>query len=86
MEAESPLHGYMLVPRGAEHVGLVVQPRHGLSANLLCHARGAGKGSASFLAFVSGPHGISDPIDHYETILLEEKCAEIGQQQSQTKK
>jgi NAD(P)H-flavin reductase len=44
-----------------------VQTRRGLTAKL--RARAALEGSASFSAFVSGPHGISEPVSQHDTVL-----------------
>jgi hypothetical protein len=48
---------------------LLVQPCRGLTADLLRHTQ-ADRGVAfSFPAFISGPHGISEPVGRYETVL-----------------
>ncbi|EER43195.1 ferric-chelate reductase [Histoplasma capsulatum H143] len=44
--------------------------QNGLSATLFDCARAASGGSVSFSAFVTGPHGISEPIAQYESVLL----------------
>ncbi|KAB8227897.1 ferric reductase family protein [Aspergillus alliaceus] len=48
----------------------LVQPRHGLTADLLRHAPSAAESSVSFLAFFTGPHGISEHVDQYESALV----------------
>lgn len=45
---------------------LFVQPRRGFSADLLRAAEG---GPVSFPAYITGPHGISEPVDQYESVL-----------------
>ncbi|QVM10761.1 hypothetical protein D8B26_005414 [Coccidioides posadasii str. Silveira] len=47
---------------------LFVQPRRGLTARL--QACVALEGLTSFSAFVSGPHGLSEPISQYESVLV----------------
>ncbi|BAE66179.1 unnamed protein product [Aspergillus oryzae RIB40] len=49
---------------------LLVQPRHGLTADLLRYAPTVAEGSVSFLAFFTGPHGISEHVDRYESVLV----------------
>lgn len=49
---------------------LLVQPRQGFSRNLARHGNLAVNSSISFLALFTGPHGISEDTDHYETVLL----------------
>lgn len=49
---------------------LLVQPRRGLSADLICHAPVAAGSSASFLALCTGPHGTSEDVSQYESALL----------------
>lgn len=49
---------------------LLVQPRHGLTADLLRYAPAAAQSSISFLAFFTGPHGISENVDQYESVLV----------------
>jgi predicted ferric reductase len=49
---------------------LFVQPHRGLSADLLRHARAAAGGSTPFPALFSGPHGVVEPVNHYETVLM----------------
>jgi NAD(P)H-flavin reductase len=46
---------------------LFAQTRSGLTATL--QACAAKEGSASFVAFVTGPHGPSTPVSQYETVL-----------------
>ncbi|KAK9578488.1 hypothetical protein V6Z92_009165 [Aspergillus fumigatus] len=45
---------------------LFIQPRRGFSADLLRAAEG---GPVSFPAYITGPHGISEPVDQYESVL-----------------
>lgn len=66
-------HPYMISSwsRGKQtKLDLYVKAQHGLSATLLDRARAAPSGSVSFSAFVTGPHGITEPVDRYESVLL----------------
>ena len=49
---------------------LLVQPRRGLSADLLRYAPAAAQSSISFLALFTGPHGTSEDVSHYESVLV----------------
>ncbi|KAL4891357.1 hypothetical protein BDV59DRAFT_194324 [Aspergillus ambiguus] len=49
---------------------LLVQPRGGLSAELLRYTKGAVDGSVSFLALFTGPHGTNIDASHYESVLV----------------
>ncbi|EAL91125.1 ferric reductase family protein [Aspergillus fumigatus Af293] len=49
---------------------LLVQPRRGLSADLLRYAPVAAQSSISFLALFTGPHGTSEDVSHYESVLV----------------
>ncbi|PGG99692.1 hypothetical protein AJ80_09306 [Polytolypa hystricis UAMH7299] len=49
---------------------LFVQPRRGLTADLLRHAHAGSGVSFSFPAFISGPHGVTAPVAQYETVVL----------------
>ncbi|RAK94827.1 ferric reductase family protein [Aspergillus ibericus CBS 121593] len=49
---------------------LLVQPRHGLSADLTRHALAALESSVSFLALFTGPHGTTEDVSQYESSLL----------------
>jgi hypothetical protein len=49
---------------------LLVQPRHGLTADLLRHAPTAAESLVSFLAFFTGPHGMSEHVNQYESVLV----------------
>lgn len=49
---------------------LLVQPRRGLSADLLRHASIAAENSVSFLTLFTGPHGTSEDVNQYESALL----------------
>ncbi|PGG98896.1 hypothetical protein GX51_06543 [Blastomyces parvus] len=63
-------HPFMVTswPPGKQDVlELFAQTRRGLTAKL--QARAAVDGSASFSVFVSGPHGLSEPVSQYETVL-----------------
>lgn len=51
-------------------VELLVKPRSGFTADLLRHAPGAAGSSVSFLALFTGPHGVSEKVSNYESILL----------------
>lgn len=57
--------------RGAQDtVELLVQPRRGLTADLARYASAAAGSSVSFLALFTGPHGVSEEVSHYESILV----------------
>lgn len=63
-------HPFMVTswsPGKQDTLELFVQTRRGFSADL--HSWAAKEGSASFLAFVSGLHGTSEPIGQYESVL-----------------
>ncbi|EQL28308.1 hypothetical protein BDFG_08925 [Blastomyces dermatitidis ATCC 26199] len=63
-------HPFMVTswsPGKQDVLELFVQTRRGLTAKL--QARAAVDGSASFSVFVSGPHGLSEPVSQYETVL-----------------
>lgn len=49
---------------------LLVQPRRGLTADLLYHALLALESSVAFLALFTGPHGTSEDVNRYECALL----------------
>ncbi|KAF7133644.1 hypothetical protein CNMCM5793_004952 [Aspergillus hiratsukae] len=49
---------------------LLVQPCRGLSAHLARYATKAGETSVSFFALFTGPHGMSEDVRHYESILV----------------
>jgi hypothetical protein len=49
---------------------LLVQPRHGFSADLVRHGALVAESSISFLTLFTGPHGITEDVDLYETVLL----------------
>ena len=49
---------------------LLVEPRGGLTKTLVRQAHAAPKGNFSSLALYSGPHGISECVDKYESVLL----------------
>ncbi|CRG91090.1 hypothetical protein PISL3812_08138 [Talaromyces islandicus] len=53
-----------------ETLDLLVEPQRGFSADLLRHATAASPGSASFLALITGPHGISEDVRRYESVVL----------------
>lgn len=53
-----------------ETLDLLIQPRRGFSVDLLKHARAASPGSASFLALITGPHGVSYSVSRYESVVL----------------
>ena len=48
---------------------LLIEPRSGLTQRLLTYSR-VHPGGSDCLALFTGPHGISVPIDEYETVLL----------------
>ncbi|OJD10435.1 hypothetical protein AJ78_08552 [Emergomyces pasteurianus Ep9510] len=63
-------HPFMVTswsPGKQDVLELFAQTRRGLTAKL--QARAAVDGSASFSVFVSGPHGLSEPVSQYETVL-----------------
>ncbi len=49
---------------------LFIEPRGGLTRELLRHSKTDSDGSSSCLALFSGPHGISTPVGDYETVLM----------------
>jgi hypothetical protein len=63
-------HPFMVTswsPGKQEVLGLFVEARRGFTENL--RRRTALTGSASFCAFIGGPHGISKTVNQYETVL-----------------
>ncbi|KAL2866166.1 NADPH oxidase family protein [Aspergillus lucknowensis] len=63
-------HPFMVTswsPGKQDTLELLVQTCRGLTKTL--HTRAADDGQASFSAFVVGPHGFSEPVDQYESIL-----------------
>ncbi|EED16119.1 hypothetical protein TSTA_012280 [Talaromyces stipitatus ATCC 10500] len=56
--------------RPQETLDLQIQPRRGFSGDLLKHALAASPRSASFLALIIGPHGLSENVDRYESVML----------------
>ena len=62
--------------RKQDTLGLLVQPGHGVSADLFRQVSAVGDGAVSFLALYSGPHGVSAPVGDYESILL--VASELG--------
>lgn len=64
-------HPFVVTSWGSESqdtLELFVQPRKGLTRQLLGHAEADGKGS--HLVLFSGPHGMSAPVGSYETVLM----------------
>ncbi|KUL81535.1 hypothetical protein ZTR_10661 [Talaromyces verruculosus] len=53
-----------------EALDILIQPRRGFSRELLNHARAAPQGSASLRALIIGPHGMSENVDRYESVVL----------------
>jgi hypothetical protein len=49
---------------------LLVQPCRGLTADILRYVPVAAESSISFLALFTGPHGTSEDVSQYESILL----------------
>jgi hypothetical protein len=49
---------------------LLVQPCRGLTADILRYVPAAAGSSISFLALFTGPHGTSEDVSQYESILL----------------
>lgn len=49
---------------------LLVEPRGGLTKTLVCQAHATPKSNFSSLALYSGPHGISECVDKYESVML----------------
>jgi predicted ferric reductase len=47
-----------------------VQPHRGLTADLLRHAQIRSGVSFSFPAFITGPHGVTEPVGQYETVVI----------------
>ena len=63
-------HPFMVTswsPGKQDVLELFVQVRQGLTEKL--RARADFEGFASFTAFVGGPHGLSEPVDQYESVL-----------------
>lgn len=57
--------------KGAQDtIELLVKPRSGLTADLLRHADVAAGSSISFLAVFTGPHGVSEEVSYYESVLV----------------
>jgi NAD(P)H-flavin reductase len=54
--------------KAQEHLDLFIEPRRGLTRELLCHAK-SGHAMNSLVLF-SGPHGKSVPMDDCENILM----------------
>jgi hypothetical protein len=65
----SSLHGHLLVSREANHLGPICKGSPRLVGNFH-RARAAASGSISCTAFITGPHGISEPVNQYESVLL----------------
>jgi NAD(P)H-flavin reductase len=53
-----------------ETLDILIQARRGFSRELLKHARAASQGSASLRALIIGPHGLSENVDRYESVVL----------------
>jgi FAD-binding domain/Ferric reductase NAD binding domain len=53
-----------------ETLDILIQPQCGFSRELLKHARAAPQGSALLRAFIIGPHGMSENVDRYESVVL----------------
>lgn len=53
-----------------DNMELLVQPRHGLTADLVRHPSIDAKISLSFLTLFTGPHGMSEDVGNYESALL----------------
>lgn len=49
---------------------LLVQPRRGLTKTLVRQPHAVGSSGFSSWALYSGPHGISEHVDNYESVLL----------------
>ncbi|KAL4779929.1 hypothetical protein BJX76DRAFT_351389 [Aspergillus varians] len=49
---------------------LLVRPRNGLTANLLRHASVGAESLILFLALFTGPHGVSEEVSRYDSILV----------------
>jgi FAD-binding domain. len=49
---------------------LLVQPRNGFSADLVRHVSLAAESSISFLTLFTGPHGLTEDVEPYETALV----------------
>lgn len=72
-------HPFMVVSwsnEAQESLELIVQPRNGLTADLF-HLTSIGpEPTMSLPAFISGPHGVSQSVEEYETILM--VASELG--------
>ena len=53
-----------------ETLELLIRPQRGFSRELLKHACAVPQGSASLRAFIIGPHGMSDNVDRYKSVVL----------------
>lgn len=49
---------------------LLIHPQKGLTGTIGRQLRTIGSGGFSSMALYSGPHGLSEPVDHYENVLL----------------
>lgn len=66
-------HAFMATPlsqRKQRTLELFVQPRRGLTADLLRHVHAGSGVSFSFPTFISGPHGVTEPVGRYETVVM----------------
>lgn len=51
-------------------IELLLQPRHGLTADLIRYAPTAKESSISFPALFTGPYGMIDDVSHYKSVLV----------------
>ncbi|KAI1919977.1 hypothetical protein LOZ65_004256 [Ophidiomyces ophidiicola] len=66
-------HPFMVTswsPERQSTLELLVQPRQGFTADLVLHARTESGVSFSFPALFSGPHGVTEPLTRYETVIV----------------
>ncbi len=56
--------------RNQEELELFIEPRTGLTRELLFHGKIDMKSNRSRLALFSGPHGVSIPVCGYENVLM----------------
>jgi NAD(P)H-flavin reductase len=66
-------HPFMVTSWSEEEqhsLDLFVEPRGGLTSELLRRSKPDGNGRSLYVALFSGPHGTSAPVGDYETILM----------------
>lgn len=66
VSTKSSVRGDFVGGRKAKSLVLLIEPRRGLTQELLGHTGAAD----SRLVLFGGPHGISAPVDEYESVLM----------------